>query len=104
MRLESANDVVGKAPRTRIIGLRLIEDDDALFEIEIAPLKARCLAVAHALATEDAVEDASFTRNIRARHQRLVFLRIKERLRSRRTELRQEAVWQRIGGDDLARV
>ena len=66
MRFESANDVVTEAPRPRIVRLRLVEDDDALVEIEVAPLKVRSLAVACALAIEEAVEDAPFTRDVRA--------------------------------------
>ncbi|MEZ4447342.1 MAG: hypothetical protein R3B72_50155 [Polyangiaceae bacterium] len=81
-------------PRSRVVGLVRVEADGAAREIDVAPRQAQRLALAHALAREEAVEQSVRERHPNAPEQARILIGVEPRLGLLGAELRQPAAWQ----------
>nr|WP_053230817.1 hypothetical protein [Sandaracinus amylolyticus] len=100
VRRQSAGDAAVERPGARIVGLVVVEADGAAFEIEIAPREPGCLGAARSLSVEEAVEQPMRQVDMRRPEQPGVLVRVEERHRLPRADLRQVPLRKRVRGND----
>ncbi|XXX66304.1 hypothetical protein WME82_48645 [Sorangium sp. So ce128] len=102
-RAQRADDAGRERPRARIVRLVFVQHEGAALEVRIRAVERGRFAEARPFTVEEAVEQAPAQRDVRAGEQARILVRVEPPLRLARAELREEALGQRVRGDEAGR-
>jgi hypothetical protein len=101
---EDPPDSPRESPRSRVVGLVLVEGHATALEVQAAPVAPDGFGHAHALSMQEPVEHAPSDPHPRAAEELHVLVRVQVALGFFLRELRDEALGERIVLDDLERI